>query len=120
MRGLPMSILAITMLIAVVAGLLYATGSGSGQTTRPAEAQTRPAAGSATQPATTPATQPAKPQVVIDTNLGEIVVELDEQRTPATVKNFLRYVDDEFYEGVISRRAGSPRIFSKNSRPTRR
>jgi len=93
-------IIASVVLIAIAfGGLLYATGGEDNAATRPATA-TQPAS----RPATQPASQPAKPQVVIDTSLGEIMVELDEQRTPETVKNFLRYVDDRFYDGLIFHR----------------
>lgn len=104
MRGLPMFIIAIIFLVVAVAGLLYATGAGGKAATRPAEPRTRPAAGSTTQPSTQPTSKPTRLQVVIDTNLGPMVVELDEQLTPATVKNFLQYVDDRFYDGVIFHR----------------
>jgi cyclophilin family peptidyl-prolyl cis-trans isomerase len=40
----------------------------------------------------------AQPQVLIKTNLGDIRVELDEAKAPATVKNFLGYVDDGHYK----------------------
>jgi len=42
--------------------------------------------------------------VVLTTTLGEIEVELDEAKAPITVKNFLQYVDDGFYDGVIFHR----------------
>lgn len=103
-----MSIIVIIFLIATVAGLLYATRSGGKAVTSPAEPRTRPAAGPTVQPttqsSTQPTTKPTRLRVVIDTNLGSMVVELDEQRTPATVKNFLQYVDDQFYDGVIFHR----------------
>jgi cyclophilin family peptidyl-prolyl cis-trans isomerase len=38
--------------------------------------------------------------VCLLTSQGEIVVELDATRAPATVANFLRYVDDRFYDGT--------------------
>lgn len=38
------------------------------------------------------------PQVLIKTSLGDITVELDEVKAPATVKNFLGYVDDGHYK----------------------
>lgn len=44
------------------------------------------------------------PVVVIDTNLGALKVELDPEKAPITVKNFLRYVDDKFYDGTIFHR----------------
>jgi len=36
-------------------------------------------------------------QVLIQTELGDIVVELDAERAPITVSNFLRYVDEGRY-----------------------
>ena len=44
------------------------------------------------------------PVVVIDTSMGTIKVELYEDKAPATVKNFLGYVDDKFYDGTIFHR----------------
>jgi cyclophilin family peptidyl-prolyl cis-trans isomerase len=46
----------------------------------------------------------AKPVVVLTTTLGEIELELDEAKAPITVKNFLTYVDEGFYGGVIFHR----------------
>jgi cyclophilin family peptidyl-prolyl cis-trans isomerase len=46
----------------------------------------------------------AKPVVVLTTTLGEIEIELDEAKAPISVKNFLQYVDDGFYDGVIFHR----------------
>ena len=42
--------------------------------------------------------------VVLTTSLGEIELELDEAKAPITVKNFLQYVDDGFYDGVVFHR----------------
>jgi peptidyl-prolyl cis-trans isomerase A (cyclophilin A) len=42
---------------------------------------------------------PAKPRVIIKTNHGPIVVELEAQRAPLTSANFLRYVDTRAYDG---------------------
>lgn len=38
-------------------------------------------------------------RVLIDTELGEIEVEVDIANAPGTSANFLRYVDGEFYDG---------------------
>lgn len=46
----------------------------------------------------------ANPKVLITTNLGEIVVELEAEKTPKTVANFLQYVDDGFYNNTIFHR----------------
>ncbi len=42
--------------------------------------------------------------VVIATNYGEITVELDAEKAPLTVANFLSYVDEKFYDGTIFHR----------------
>jgi len=46
----------------------------------------------------------AKVRVKISTTKGDIVVELDPERAPITVENFLKYVDDKFYDGTIFHR----------------
>src|SRR5215510_15488348 len=48
--------------------------------------------------------QSANPVVVIDTSLGAIKVELFADKAPLTVKNFLQYADDHFYDGTIFHR----------------
>ena len=42
--------------------------------------------------------------VVLETNFGNITLELDTEHTPATSNNFLAYVKDGFYNGVIFHR----------------
>ena len=42
--------------------------------------------------------------VAIETSLGTIEVELDAAKAPATVANFLAYVDASFYDGTIFHR----------------
>jgi peptidyl-prolyl cis-trans isomerase A (cyclophilin A) len=44
------------------------------------------------------------PQVSIKTNLGEIVVELDQEKAPITTANFLAYVKSDFYKDTIFHR----------------
>jgi len=44
------------------------------------------------------------PQIGIETSVGNIVVELDANKAPATVTNILRYVDEGFYDGTIFHR----------------
>jgi peptidyl-prolyl cis-trans isomerase B (cyclophilin B) len=44
------------------------------------------------------------PVVVIETSMGNIKVELFEDKAPITVKNFLSYADDKFYDGTIFHR----------------
>jgi cyclophilin family peptidyl-prolyl cis-trans isomerase len=42
--------------------------------------------------------------VTLETSMGDIVVELDRQAAPVTVKNFLEYVQAGFYDGTIFHR----------------
>ncbi|HEX4199400.1 MAG TPA: peptidylprolyl isomerase [Caulobacteraceae bacterium] len=55
----------------------------------------------------------AKPRVLITTNHGTILVELEAQRAPITSTNFLRYVDAKAYDGGsffrASRDPGAPK-----------
>ncbi len=44
------------------------------------------------------------PRVVVATSLGNITLELDAQRAPASVANFLRYVEAKHYDGTIFHR----------------
>jgi len=46
----------------------------------------------------------ANPQVELKTNMGSIVLELDSERAPLTVANFLQYVKDGQYDGTIFHR----------------
>lgn len=43
-------------------------------------------------------------QVKLTTSNGDIVIELDDEKSPETVKNFLAYVDDGFYNGTVFHR----------------
>lgn len=42
--------------------------------------------------------------VLMETSMGLITIELYPDKAPATVANFLQYVDDGFYEGTIFHR----------------
>jgi len=51
------------------------------------------------------AAQTANPVVVLmKTSKGDITVELDPLKAPVSVKNFLSYVDEKFYDGTIFHR----------------
>ena len=47
---------------------------------------------------------PNNPHVVIKTNLGDIKLELFENKAPLTVKNFLKYAEDGHYDHTIFHR----------------
>ncbi len=44
------------------------------------------------------------PQVVLETTLGKIVLEVFQDKAPETSRNFLKYVDEKFYDGTIFHR----------------
>jgi len=46
----------------------------------------------------------ANPKVLMETTLGNIELELNEKKAPITVKNFLTYVNEGFYDGTIFHR----------------
>ncbi len=46
----------------------------------------------------------AAKMVKLETSMGNIVIELYEDKAPATVANFLKYVNDGFYDGLIFHR----------------
>jgi peptidyl-prolyl cis-trans isomerase B (cyclophilin B) len=46
----------------------------------------------------------ASSNVVMETSLGTIQIELYDDKAPATVKNFLDYVDARFYDGTVFHR----------------
>ncbi|MEW6759797.1 MAG: peptidylprolyl isomerase [Pseudomonadota bacterium] len=78
------------------AGALLLSGSALAQQTEP---QAEPAAEAA------PAAPVIKgPQVSMKTTMGEIVIQLDEERAPKTVANFMQYVKQGFYKGTIFHR----------------
>lgn len=55
-------------------------------------------------PALRPAIGAEPTQVKVETSAGDFVLQLDEVRAPLTVANFLKYVNDGFYDGTIFHR----------------
>ncbi|MDH5218983.1 MAG: peptidylprolyl isomerase, partial [Gammaproteobacteria bacterium] len=43
-------------------------------------------------------------KVKMTTNMGEIIIELNEEKAPITCENFKQYVKDGFYDGTIFHR----------------
>jgi peptidyl-prolyl cis-trans isomerase B (cyclophilin B) len=66
--------------------------------------------------------------VKLHTNFGEITIELDAEKAPITVANFLAYVESDFYNGTIFPRVidgfmiqgggFTPEMSQKNTNPT--
>lgn len=48
--------------------------------------------------------QAANPQVLMETSLGQVTLELDAVKAPESVENFLRYVDEGYYDGTVFHR----------------
>jgi len=44
------------------------------------------------------------PQVLLETSMGTITIELFKEKAPITVRNFLGYVKEGFYDGLIFHR----------------
>ena len=44
------------------------------------------------------------PTVVMKTSLGSVTIELYPDKAPETVRNFLQYVSDKFYDGTVFHR----------------
>ena len=66
--------------------------------------------------------------VKLHTNFGEMTIELDAEKAPITVANFLAYVESDFYNGTIFHRVidgfmiqgggFTPEMSQKNTNPT--
>ena len=54
--------------------------------------------------ASTAAPAPVNPRVRVETSKGAFVIELAEDKAPATVANFLQYVRSGFYDGTVFHR----------------
>jgi cyclophilin family peptidyl-prolyl cis-trans isomerase len=48
--------------------------------------------------------QGKNPVVIMSTTMGDIRIELDAEKAPVTTKNFLDYVSEGFYDGLIFHR----------------
>ena len=47
---------------------------------------------------------PANPKVLMKTNKGDITIELYQDKAPISVKNFLAYVDEKFFDNTVIHR----------------
>lgn len=84
---------------ALLVGCLFAAPSVRGQD-KPAT--DKPAAEKPAQPA--PKVEIPMVYVLMKTNKGDITIELNQEKAPITVANFLSYVDKKFYDGTIFHR----------------
>lgn len=80
-----------------------AFGAGADAAPAPASGVASPA-GAAAPKAPKPAAPPATYQVLVVTSLGNFTLELNAERAPLTVANFLKYVDQGHYTNTIFHR----------------
>lgn len=57
---------------------------------------------------TAPVPPPANPKVAIETSAGRMVVEVYLDKAPVSARNFLRYVDTKWLDGVVFYRTVKP------------
>jgi peptidyl-prolyl cis-trans isomerase A (cyclophilin A) len=86
-------------MLSLVAGVTAARAQPAGS---------QPAGG---QPASEPGKAPDASQptedfvyVTMATSMGDITLELDKAKAPISVENFMKYVDDKFYDGTVFHR----------------
>jgi len=97
--------LSVRLLASGVAALsVWASSSASAQGDPATKAQPQP-------PAASPGAAPSKApetenivQVIMSTSKGDVTIELYRDKAPVTVDNFLKYVDDKFYDGTVFHR----------------
>ncbi len=80
-------------LLTSLVGLALVTATVTAQTTAPEP-----------RPESRPAPQPKLVYALMQTSMGDIVIELNNEKAPISVQNFLRYADKEFYDGTIFHR----------------
>lgn len=66
-------------------------------------ALTGQAAEKSKKPEKTPVLE-TNPQVKLQTSLGDVVLKLNQEKAPGSVKNFLAYVKEGFYDGTVFHR----------------
>ncbi len=88
----------LVVLLAVVASGVLAPSCSRNETNGSGEKQTE------VRQVTDANESVTRPVVVIETSMGTVKAELWADKAPKTVANFLTYVDDKFYDGLIFHR----------------
>ena len=107
-------------LLCVLAGILLASCTPQEETSAPAEGvgtavktqaapkkevvETVPVAIEPVEPKAAQVPLQKNPVVNMVTSKGEILIELDAEKAPISVANFLSYVNDKFYDGTVFHR----------------
>jgi len=111
-----------TMLVALTAALIMiAVGCAVGQTggsgepakTTPPETKAPEVKATETKAPETQAKAGANPMVLIETNLGNIKVELFKDKAPISVENFLSYIKEGYYDSTIVHRVSTKQAGEK-------
>src|SRR5262245_32433017 len=93
--------------IALAAAMVCGIGAAVAQppaTNPPKPAPQPPTAPAPAQPPSAPAKAPETEktvQVIMSTSMGDITLELNREKAPISVDNFLKYVDEKFYDGTV-------------------
>lgn len=90
--------------LALVAGATAQEGQPAGKDPAATEEAMKSKAQGAAPAATQATGSGLKPHVTLETTLGNIVLELDGEKAPISVQNFLAYVDSGFYTNTIFHR----------------
>lgn len=87
-------------------GRTASSGDGEEGARRQPEGRVAPRPAPTPPPAPTAATadRMTGPVIRIETSMGTVRVQLDQSRAPNTVANFMRYVDESFYDGLVFHR----------------
>ncbi len=93
----------IVILLSASAGLFLLPIGCSDSSTQASQAAGK-ASAEKPNPTETAMSETTNTVVIIETSLGKITVELWADKSPETVENFLRYTDEEFFDGLIFHR----------------
>jgi len=89
----------IRAMLRVVLCMMLCNAAVAGTDTKPAEKKV-----SAAKPARRPSEKNDLIRVRMATTMGDIVLQLDAKKAPIAVENFLRYVDERFYDRTVIHR----------------
>lgn len=105
MKSFPTTVKPLHTLLTVIALLVLAPlASAQNLADKPPQTPTPAKPASPTDEKPAPPADAKLEYVLMTTSKGEIVLELNREKAPITVANFLGYVADEFYDGTIFHR----------------
>ena len=93
--------LILILFVPAIAGIAVTAGCGGDATKAPAAASGDTPMDNTTSRSAAKRIDLEKPVVVVETSLGPITLQLDGVRAPGTVRNFLDYANDRFYDNTL-------------------